>query len=100
MTTIILLSTFLISIVALVFFIVAMVRGWFDPDFKGAAVIFAANEIGTAEDPAASPESRKALQAAAPGEGLHGPDPHELAARSAADESSSTITFSHLRKPQ
>ncbi|QJR10162.1 hypothetical protein DSM104443_01216 [Usitatibacter rugosus] len=93
MAVIILLSAFIIAIVALVFFIVAMLRGWFDPDSKGAEVIFAPNEIGRPEDPAASPEARRALEHDAGAEGAHTPDANELAARAAADRSSNTITF-------
>src|SRR5262245_19595987 len=91
MTTAILLSTFLISIVALVFFIVATIRGWFDADARGARVIFAANEIGKPEDPAASPPAQAALQADA--HGARATDPAELAARAAADASSSTVVL-------
>ncbi|APV51901.1 hypothetical protein BWI17_20830 [Betaproteobacteria bacterium GR16-43] len=96
MATIILLSAFIISIVALVFFIVAMIRGWFDPDSKGAEVIFAANEIGNPEDPAASPEARKALERTSPEGDDHAPDPRELESRAAADRSTDTITFVFL----
>jgi cytochrome c oxidase cbb3-type subunit 1 len=91
MSTIILLSTFLISIVALLFFIVATARGWFDSGSRGATVIFARNEIGKPEDPAAGPEARKALQADS--SGGHATDPVELAARAAADASSSTVVL-------
>src|SRR4029453_12675625 len=91
MSTIILLSTFLISIVALLFFIVAIAHGWFDSDSRGATVIFARNEIGKPEDPAAGPEARKALQAD-PSSG-HATDRAELAARAAADASSSTVVL-------
>jgi cytochrome c oxidase cbb3-type subunit 1 len=91
MTTAILLSTFLISIVALLFFIVAVSRGWFDSDSRGARVIFAANEIGKPEDPAAGPEAREALQAHA-GTG-RATDPGELAARASADASTSTVVL-------
>jgi cytochrome c oxidase cbb3-type subunit 1 len=95
MATIILLSAFIISIVALVFFIVAMVRGWFDPDSKGAEVIFAHDEIGQADDPAASPEAQRSLQAESPPgpAHFHAPDPGELDARAAADRSSNNVTF-------
>src|SRR5262249_47210641 len=81
MATITLLSAYLISLVALVFFIVAMIRGWLDSDAKGATVIFGAHEIGTVDDPAASRDSHKAL------------DAKELAARVAADDSSRLLTF-------
>jgi len=91
MATITLLSAYLISIVALVFFIIAMIRGWFDSDGRGAEVIFAPNEIGTTDDPAASVEARKALQATLPV--ARAPDPKELEARAAADDSSRLLTF-------
>ena len=93
MATFILLSTFIISVIALIFFVIAMVKGWFDPDAKGATVIFAKNEIGTADDPAASPQAREALQAAVPDPADHPQDAGELAARAAADASSRTVTF-------
>src|SRR5262245_53804650 len=91
MATITLLSAYLISIVALVFFIIRMIRGWFDSDGRGAEVIFAPNEIGTTDDPAASVEARKALQSTLPV--ARTPDPKELEARAAADESTRLITF-------
>src|SRR5262249_42567713 len=93
MATTTLLSAYLISTIALAFFIVAMIRGWFDSDAKGARVIFGANEIGTTEDPAASPEARKALQAALPGARASGLDARELAARALVDDSSRLVTF-------
>jgi len=93
MATITLLSAYLISIVALGFFIVGMNRGWFDSDAKGARVIFGANEVGTTDDPAASPEARVALQSKLPGARGAGLDARELAARAAADESSRLLTF-------
>jgi cytochrome c oxidase cbb3-type subunit 1 len=91
MATITLLSAYLISIVALVFFVIAVSRGWFDSDSRGARVIFARNEIGKPEDPAASSAARKALQADSRSE--HATDPAELAARAAADASSSTVVL-------
>src|ERR1700754_2152954 len=93
MATFILLSTFIISMIALIFFVIAMVQGWFDPDAKGATVIFAKNEIGTTDDPAASPEAREALQAAVPDPAGRPQDADELAARATADASSRTVTF-------
>src|SRR5262249_45028073 len=93
MATSILLSTFIISVSALIFFMIAMVKGWFDPGANGATVIFAKNEIGTADDPAASPEAREALQAAVPDPAQRPQDAGELAARATADASSRTVTF-------
>src|SRR5262249_47736901 len=93
MVTVILLSTFIVSVIALIFFMVALVKGLFGPDANGATVIFAKNEIGTTDDPAASPEAREALQAAVPDAAAHPQDADELAARAAADASSRTVTF-------
>lgn len=95
MATVILLSAFMISIVALAFFILAMIKGWFDPGERGAQVIFAADEIGRTEDPAASPASREALQAASGSAGAAA-EAGELESRVAADRSTSTVTFIFL----
>lgn len=94
MATTILLSAFMISIVALLFFIVAMTKGWLDPGGRGAHVIFARREVGRVEDPAASPGARHALQAQT-GE-APATDPVELEARANADRSTSTVTFVFL----
>ena len=95
MATTILLSAFVISLVALAFFIVAMIKGWFDPDARGAEVIFAHGEIGRTEDPAASVASRRALQAQS-GRAGNAPDASELASRALADRSTATVTFIFL----
>ncbi len=95
MATVILLSAFMISIVALVFFVLAMIKGWFDPGARGARVIFARDEIGRTEDPAASPAARRALQAES-GTRHAEPDADELDARAAADRSTATVTFIFL----
>jgi cytochrome c oxidase cbb3-type subunit 1 len=94
MATTILLSAFMISIVALLFFIVAMTKGWLDPGGRGAHVIFARDEVGRVEDPAASPQARDALQAQS-GE-APATDEAELEARANADRSTSTVTFVFL----
>src|SRR5262245_7766958 len=93
MSTLILLSSYLISLAALVVFIVALIRGWFDTDGNGAKVIFAENEIGRTEDPAASPAARRSLQSAAGAATDPAADADELGARAAADESSRLLTF-------
>jgi hypothetical protein len=59
---VILLSAFLISLVALGVFIWSMRPGLPHHDAAGARVIFSANEVGHAEDPAAEPGSLAALQ--------------------------------------
>jgi cytochrome c oxidase cbb3-type subunit 1 len=59
---IVLLSAFLISVVALGVFIWSMRNGVFGPDSSGAKVIFTAHEVGHAEDPAADFESRPLRQ--------------------------------------
>ena len=46
-SAILLASSYIISLAALVSFIVGMIRGWFDSDARGAKVLFAASEIGT-----------------------------------------------------
>lgn len=95
MSTALLLSAFVISLVALAFFIVAMTRGWFDPGARGAEVIFARDEIGRTEDPAAHAASRQALQAGADA-GPAAPDAAELESRAQADRSTATVTFVFL----
>jgi cytochrome c oxidase cbb3-type subunit I len=59
---IVLLSAFLISVVALGVFIWSMRNGVFGPASGGAKVIFTANEVGHVEDPAAALQSLTALQ--------------------------------------
>src|SRR5262249_44774442 len=92
MSTATLLSAYVLSFVALIFFIIGMVRGWFDSDESAAHVIFAPNEEGHTEDPAASPEARRALQRSA-GAPRTAPDSEELTARIAADDSSRLLVF-------
>jgi cytochrome c oxidase cbb3-type subunit I len=94
---VVLLSAFLISIIALGIFIWSMRNGAFH-DPGGADVIFTAHEVGRAEDPAAAPDSLTALQRAV--DLRHGhttaPIPEELVPRAQADRSSATVTFVFL----
>jgi len=95
---VILLSAFLLSLVALGVFIWSMRRGVLDHDAAGARVIFSANEVGRAEDPAAEPEALAALQNAVDlragrSEPLRDA---ELAQRAQADRSSATVAFVFL----
>ncbi|MEO5695390.1 MAG: cbb3-type cytochrome c oxidase subunit I [Usitatibacter sp.] len=94
MATLILLSAFMISIVALLFFIIAMTKGWLDPGGRGAYVIFARDEVGRVEDPAATPQERNALQEES-GK-VPATDEAALEARADADRSTSTVTFVFL----
>ena len=95
--TVVLLSAFLISIIALGIFIWSMRNGAFH-DSSGAHVIFTAHEVGRAEDPAAASDSLTALQRTV--DLRHGrttaPTPEELVPRAQADRSSATVTFVFL----
>lgn len=61
-TVTILLSAFVLSVVALLVFIWSQRRGLLDDDPAGARVIFGATEVGRVEDPAATPAGAQALQ--------------------------------------
>jgi cytochrome c oxidase cbb3-type subunit 1 len=95
--TVVLLSAFLISIVALGIFIWSMRNGAFH-DPGGARVIFTAHEVGRAEDPAAASDSLTALQRAVDLRQGHTTTPidEELVPRAQADRSSATVTFVFL----
>src|SRR3546814_3018810 len=82
-----LLSSFVIAVTALVFFIWSLRRGLLDPDPEAAKVIFAEGEIGTVEEPAIGRNDEQGLQRS-----LHAQKPlpqslPELQARLAADHS-------------
>ena len=95
-TVAILLSAFVLSFVALLVFIWSQRTGLFDRSGRGAEVIFAPQEIGRIEEPAATHAERGALQcaadAAADGQGL-APDTDELDARERADASTGPVVF-------
>ena len=60
----ILLSAFLLSVIALGVYIRSMRAGMLAHDEAGATVIFAQGEAGHVDDPAATPASRDSLQKA------------------------------------
>jgi cytochrome c oxidase cbb3-type subunit 1 len=95
--TVVLLSAFLISILALGVFIWSMRNGAFH-DSSGAQVIFTAHEVGHAEDPAAASHSLTALQRTVDLKQGHTSETidGELAPRAQADRSSATVTFVFL----
>ncbi|PTT88972.1 hypothetical protein DBR42_08765 [Pelomonas sp. HMWF004] len=78
-TVAILLSAFILSVVALLLFIWSQRSGLFEKSAKAAEVIFAPGEIGTSEDPAAG--TAQAVHNA------------ELAQRARADASSAPLVF-------
>lgn len=88
-----LLSSFVISVTALLFFIWSLRRGLLDPDPEAAKVIFSEGEIGTVEEPAIGSSDEQGLQRS-----LHAkrPSPQslpELQARLAADQSTAGPAF-------
>lgn len=94
----ILLSAFVLSIVALGLFIWSMRRGVLDDAASGAEVIFARHEEGHVEDPSASPAARDALQTHAETRTATPPAVYagELEERTVADRSSAPVTFIFL----
>jgi cytochrome c oxidase cbb3-type subunit 1 len=91
----ILLSAFVLSVVALALFIWSMRRGVLSDTARGADVIFAAHEQGRPEDPSAAPAARAALRAEGEGQ-REDADAGELAERTAADRSSAPVVFIFL----
>lgn len=87
-TIVILLSAFILSVVALFVFIWSQRSGLFDRSPDGAAVIFARGEIGLIEEPAASPAGRAAM---GPSESPETRD--ELRERAHADASTAPVVF-------
>lgn len=89
----VLLGTFLLSIAALFVFIWSMAKGLFGDGAAAATEIFAPNELGIVEDPAATTSQKDGLQhAMGPKQGLL----HQIAAkdealRSRADRSTSLV---------
>lgn len=92
----ILLSAFILSVVALAFFIWSMRQGLFEREAEGAEVIFEPAELGRVDDPAASGAAQQALQASAGEAAAIPPEPDELSARGAADRSSAVVVFVFL----
>jgi cytochrome c oxidase cbb3-type subunit I len=98
-TVAILLSAFILSVVALLFFIWTQRRGLLDDNAEGARVIFSAGEEGRVEDPSAPVQSAAALQGvtdAARGQGAAALTAHEVEQRAAADASSAPVVFFFL----
>jgi len=95
-TVAILLSAFVLSFVALLVFIWSQRTGLFDRSSRGAEVIFAPQEIGRIEEPAATRAAQGSLQSAADdaagGTGWQ-PDADELVARARADASTGPLVF-------
>lgn len=96
--TAVLLSAFILSIVALAVFIWSVRQGLFDREAEAAAVIFGAGELGRPEDPAATPRETRELEATMAPEAADGAGPaaDEIAERAAADRSSATLAFVFL----
>jgi cytochrome c oxidase cbb3-type subunit 1 len=88
----VLLSTFILSVLALFLFIASMAKDLFGSGGAAAVQIFDDNEIGRVEDPAATQAQRGSLQQAMdPAAGRTQPNAAEVAARLRADQSSSLV---------
>src|SRR5258708_35419840 len=92
-TVSLLLSTFLLSVAALFAFIWSMAKGLFGDGTAAATQIFAPNELGTVEDPAATSAQKGGLQqamgmGAGSGRGMAAADAE---ARASADRSTSLV---------
>jgi cytochrome c oxidase cbb3-type subunit 1 len=96
-TLAILLSAFILSLVALLFFIWSQRSGLLDRSSAGAEVIFASGEIGSVEEPSASPKAKASLQAGvteANGDRRPNAVPDdELRARASADASTAPLVL-------
>lgn len=95
-TVAILLSAFILSFVALLVFIWSQRKGLFDRSSRGAEVIFAPDEIGRVEEPAATGAARSSLQRstdAAQGGGTGRTDSEEILDRARADASTGPLVF-------
>lgn len=98
-TVSILLSAFVLSVVALLFFIWTQRRGLLDDNPDGARVIFSPGEEGRIEDPAAGVRDAAGLQQvvdAARGQRAQAASPGDLAQRAAADASTAPVVFFFL----
>lgn len=90
-TVAILASAFILSVVALLFFIWSQRKSLLDPSAAGAEVIFMPGEVGVVEDPAATVKAKTALQDVA---GLKfAPATTELLERVRADASTGPLVF-------
>ncbi len=98
-TVSILLSAFVLSVVALLFFIWSQRRGLLDDNPQGARVIFQPGEEGRAEDPAAGSRDAAGLQQAvdaARGRTALPASERELTQRAQADASTAPVVFFFL----
>lgn len=95
-TTALLLSSFVISVTALLFFIWSLRKGWADPDPDAAKVIFAEGEVGQVEEPAIGAAGERGLQRTLHAAPPAGPSPAELQDRLAADRSTARPAFAML----
>lgn len=101
-TLAILLSAFVLSVVALLVFIWSQRRGLFDRSAQAAEVIFAPGEIGRIEEPSATPAAQRQLQQKVDSSGpAGGADASaaldaELLDRARADASSAPVVFFFL----
>ncbi len=92
----ILLSAFILSFVALLVFIWSQRKGLFDRSSRGAEIIFAPDEIGRIEEPAATRAARSSLQRstdAAQGGSTGHIDSEEIRDRTRADASTGPLMF-------
>lgn len=95
-TSVILASAFVLSFVALLVFIWSQRHGLFSRNSSGANVIFGANEIGRAEEPALTSAAAHVLQQQmnrATGKIAVPANDAGLRARAAADESTTPVVF-------
>ncbi|OYY60408.1 MAG: hypothetical protein B7Y51_11850 [Burkholderiales bacterium 28-67-8] len=90
-TVSVLLGTFLLSIGALFVFIWSMSKGLFGDGTAAATEIFAPNELGTIEDPAATVLQKGNLQQAMGKGAEHRMTAADAAARASADQSTSLV---------
>ncbi len=90
---ILLLSSFVISVTGLFFFIWSLRKGLLDSDPSAAKVIFAKGEIGHVDEPAVDASIERQLQQAIPTAQVAEPDAEELQARILADRSTMTPAF-------
>ena len=95
-TAFILLSAFVLSFVALMFFIWSQSKGLFDKRASGAEVIFAPGEIGQVEEPAVSVHVQGELQKSLPAQDAPSRSPDEVLAlqeRAEADAAAAPLVL-------
>jgi cytochrome c oxidase cbb3-type subunit 1 len=91
LTVIILLSTFVLSLAALFIFVWSMSKGLFGDGTLAATEIFAPNELGTVEDPAATAAQSSGLQRAMNKPAGAHMAAADMQARARADQSTSLV---------